>query len=328
MATAKKSCPVELTWDIFSPLGPALAYHAACFLKGSLYIHGGITSKSDNTPSDKLYVMNLSDKIWQEIYASGSPGLSHHTCVLIQNRYILFIGGWDGRRRTTDVHIFDTEKKIWMLPKVSGFPEGGGLSSHTATLLSSGEILILGREGSLRIQKRYGNAYILSGSVEKGVFNYTEFSHSVTSRSGHTTNIVGSKMYVIGGRSDNLLEFQAGFSSGLPPEYRPPLTKFSEIVAKLKPIPKVPCGRKNHISVSGADAIFIHGGETFDGRSRVPVGEMYIVTTKPTIQFYKVGASSFGRAGHVCCVDNDRILIHGGIGERNTLEPSMFELRL
>lgn len=328
MAAVAKSCQAELSWEVFSPLGPEVAYHTGCLLQGSLYIHGGITSKSSNTPSDKLYVMSMSDKIWQEIYASGSPTLSHHTCVPLQNKYILFIGGWDGRKRTSNVHIFDTEKKIWMLPKTSGFPEGGGLSSHTATLLGSGEILILGREGSLRIQKRYGNAYILSGSVEKGVFNYTEYSRSVTSRSGHTTNIIGNKMYVIGGRSDNLLEFQAGFSSGLPPECRPHLTKFSEIVAKLKPMLKIPCGRKNHVSVSGVDTIFIHGGETFDGRSRVPVGEMYIITTKPTIQFYKVGASSFGRAGHVCCVDNNRILIHGGIGERNTIEPGMYELRL
>lgn len=44
-----------------------------------------------------------------------------------------------------------------------GFPMGAGLSSHTANLLSNSEILVVGREGSLRTQRRSGNAFILSG---------------------------------------------------------------------------------------------------------------------------------------------------------------------
>ena len=68
------------------------------------------------------------------------------------------------------------------------------------------QILVIGREGSLRTQRRHGSAYLLSGRVESGRLKYSEYSQGVSSRSGHTATFVGSKLYIIGGRSDNLLE--------------------------------------------------------------------------------------------------------------------------
>ena len=74
------------------------------------------------------------------------------------------------------------------------------------------QILVIGREGSLRTQRRHGCVYMLSGNVDRGHFKYSEYSQSVSSRSGHTTTFVGSKLYIIGGRSDNLLEVGLGHS--------------------------------------------------------------------------------------------------------------------
>jgi hypothetical protein len=48
-----------------------------------------------------------------------------------------------------------------------------------------------------------------------------------------------------------------------------------------------------------------------------PVGDMFIMTDKPNINFYKIGESKVGRAGHVCCVTEDKnVLIHGGFGNK------------
>jgi hypothetical protein len=48
---------------------------------------------------------------------------------------------------------------------------------------------------------------------------------------------------------------------------------------------------KNHVTISGQGSVLIHGGETFDGKSREPIGDIYIMTMKPSISFFKVGVS-------------------------------------
>ncbi|KAJ8322028.1 hypothetical protein KUTeg_000499 [Tegillarca granosa] len=278
----------------------------------NFYIHGGISKKDSTEPSDKLYKLELSSLTWSEINEPNSPALSHHACVPLENRYMVLIGGWNGKARTSKIFVYDTQKNVWLFPKSSGFPEDAGLSSHTASLLSKGEIIILGREGSLRMQRRSGSVYILKGSVESG-FTYSHHGAAMDSRSGHTTNFIGSTLIVVGGRNDKLLEIHGGYKSGL----SQPVTvtsKFADVAQKLKPVSKMPGGRKNHIAIEGPGAILIHGGETFDGRSKEPVGEMYILTQKPTISMVKVGISTVGRAAHVYCITPDKILIHGGLG--------------
>ncbi|KAL3887751.1 hypothetical protein ACJMK2_000144 [Sinanodonta woodiana] len=326
MAAAPASSGLTLDWEMLSPSGPAVAFHAGCIIKNQLYVHGGVIKYGNNVPCDKLYKLDLTSLIWSEVQAAGSPALSHHACVALDNRYMLLIGGWDGRVRTSQVHVYDTSEDRWLHPTVQGFPDGAGLSSHTALLFSSGEIMIVGREGSLRTQRKHGSAYTLTGSVEKGLFTYSPHTSGTASRSGHTSNIVGSSLFIVGGRDDRLVEMHSGYQGVC--LHGKITEKFSDIAFKLKPLSKLPCGRKNHIAVSGSDALFIHGGETFDGRSREPVGEMYIITTKPKINFYKVGNSKVGRAGHCCASSGDRVIIHGGIGMGNRVHGDSYELKI
>lgn len=125
---------------------------------------------------------------------------------------------------------------------MAGFPEDGGLSSHTATPLSSGEILILGREGSLRMQRRHGSGYLLSGSVESGKFTYREYTQETASRSGHTSNIIGNVLYVVGGRDNNLIEMHQGFKS--PKSPLPVTNPITTAVDNSLHCPKHPVGGK------------------------------------------------------------------------------------
>nr|KAG5691363.1 hypothetical protein BaRGS_033412 [Batillaria attramentaria] len=171
-----------------------------------MYVHGGVEQKDGKQPSNALHKLDLSTGMWSRIQTSGSPALSHHCALAIDDRYMLLVGGWNGRLRVPDVFAYDAQENQWLPIATAGFPEGAGLSSHTASLFSSGEILVIGREGSLRTQRRHGSAFLLSGNVQSGKFKYSEYSHEVSSRSGHSATFLGSKLYIIGGRSDNLLE--------------------------------------------------------------------------------------------------------------------------
>ena len=324
MATAGP--PLHLDWEVLSPAGPALAMHVGCILGNSLYIHGGITKAGSSAPSDKLYQFDLSGQIWREVRAAGSPALSHHACVTLYDRYMVLIGGWNGKQRTTKVYIFDSKDQRWMFPSDHGMPEGVGLSSHTATLLSNGAILVIGREGSLRLQRKHGNVYMLTGNIDKGEFRYTEYTTGTASRSGHTSTCVGNNIYIIGGRDDRLVEIHSGFSSQ--DKHGAVTSKFKEIAKLLTSMTKPPGGRKNQIIVPGPDAMLMHGGETFDGRSREPVGEMFLMVTKPHLSWYKLGTSKVCRASHVCCSDGERVLFHGGIAGRGIVYGDTYELKL
>ena len=263
--------------------------------------------------------------------AKDSPALSHHCALNFQDRYVLLIGGWNGKVRSSDVFAYDTTENRWLQPCTQGFPHGAGLSSHACVLLSNGDILAIGREGGLRTQRRSGNAFLLKGNVQSG-FTYSPHAIGVSSRSGHTAHLLGSNLVVYGGRGDKAIEIHGGFKGA---------TKLtSEAVDKLQayvknsslaPMSKPPCGRKHHIAVASGShggALLIHGGETFDGKSREPVGELYLLTFKPTMTWYKLGITDFGRTGHVCGSHAGSLVIHGGEGAKGVVSTQTFKISL
>ena len=323
----KKNTPT-IKWTMLSPIGPCMAYHVGALMGDTIYIHGGVDRKGSTSPLGKLCKFDFGSGIWMEVRAANSPCLSHHACVVLQNRYIVLIGGWNGKARTGDVYVFDTELQTWTKATTTGFPIGAGLSSHTATVGKNGDILVIGREGSLRTQRRAGSAFILTGDVKKGIFQWHEFPIEVDSRSGHTTTILGSYLYVIGGRMDKLVECHKRFV-GAPPHPGATFTsQLASLTSQLTPMSKLPGGRKNHIVASGSNVILLHGGETFDGRSRDPVADMFLLSVKERMQWYRLGSGEIGRAGHVCPPGGSRIIIHGGVGARGMVFGDTYELKI
>ena len=155
---------------------------------------------------------------------------------------------------------------------------------------------------------------------------YTAHPISVDSRSGHSAHRIGSSLFVIGGRNDKLVERHGNFrSSETDTGGSVVFGKLMECADKLKPMSKVPGGRKHHVGFglmgtggSGNGVVFVHGGETFDGRTREPVGEMYLMKVSSSgIAWYNLGVSPVGRAGHTCSVFREKIFIHGGIGGKS-----------
>lgn len=329
--STSNAASVCLDWEVVVTLGPKAAFHVGAVIRGTIYIHGGILAVGSTQPSDQFYRLSLgSSTMWEKVRTPGSPARSNHSAVVIDDRYLLLVGGWDGRRRVPDLDAYDAQEDLWFPVKHSGFPDGAGLSSHTANLLTSGDILVVGREGSLRIQRRHGNAYILTGNIQRREFVYKEYSREVTSRSGHSADIIGNCMYILGGRNDKLLEKATGFKSGFSCE----CTVLTNILDRVETnaqgaMSKLPCGRKNHITAVNDRCILVHGGETFDGRSREPVGEMFVIAIRSPTYFYKIGAGApVSRAGHVCLVLKDKVLFHGGFSGKSCVHSDLCQLKI
>ena len=311
------------------PLGPKVAFHVGAIIRGALYIHGGISDIQSTKPSNLLYRLDLTSTMWTQIRTPGSPSLSHHAAVVSGDRYLILIGGWDGRRRTSNVNVYDTNDDCWRCMTHSGFPDGAGLSSHTANHLVNGDILVIGREGSLRIQRKHSDVYLLKGSVASGKFSYSPYSHEATSRSGHTADIVGNSVFIVGGRQDELFEKAEGFKSAAL-QSCPVVAAILETLQarQQRALSRLPCGRKNHVTICAESCLLVHGGETFDGRSREPVGEMFLISLKYPTQFFQLNTSLVKRAGHVSFVLPDRVLLHGGYSGTATVHSDLCQLKI
>lgn len=151
--------------------GPAVAFFASCVIDDTFYIHGGIRVRGDHAPSNGMF--KFQNQRWTEITSADSPSLSYHRCVVMNGgQYIVTIGGWDGSKRKSDVYVFDVAKNTWHPAQATGFPSDGGLNNHAVIPMRSNEtnILVIGRDGSLRTQRKHGDAYCLRGDPAKRIF--------------------------------------------------------------------------------------------------------------------------------------------------------------
>eukprot|EP00794_Sanderia_malayensis_P009310 gene9310-10292_t len=198
------------------------SFHASTAIGNSIYIHGGINI-SNQVFSD-LYKYDIPCKTWSKIETlvvgpscrgtrpgetlpfltegkCSERGLSHHSAVIFKQRYIVLIGGWNGKKRTSEVFFFDKLSCHWYKAKNSG-DVPVGLSSHTSNLVSENEAIIIGREGGIHTQRRNGNAFLLNLSTG----NYKALGYHVDSRSGHTANFIkhgtekGYRLFIYSGR--------------------------------------------------------------------------------------------------------------------------------
>lgn len=162
------SCHVQAT---VIAQGPSVAFFGSCVIGDIFYIHGGVKTRADHSPSNRMF--KFQNSTWIEIPAINSPALSYHRCIVMNNgQYILAIGGWDGSKRKSDVYVFDVASITWYQAHTSGFPSDGGLNNHAAIPLKSHDtaILVIGRDGSLRMQRKHGDAYCLRGDPAKRIF--------------------------------------------------------------------------------------------------------------------------------------------------------------
>ncbi|PAA90622.1 hypothetical protein BOX15_Mlig016903g2, partial [Macrostomum lignano] len=330
------SQPVQLhlTWrSIGSAGGPRVAEHTGQVIGGCLYTHGGVSQYRGQSPVNQLHRCQLDSGVWTDLTTPESPALSGHASLTVANRYLLLLGGWDGRQRTSGLSCYDTAECRWICVGLQpgNFPRGAGLSGHTATAVATaanaggrrksvggGDVrtgsdnfaaLLIGREGSLRTQRRSGNAFLLSGRASRpATSEYAEPGIVVGSRSGHATvgDSSGGRLVVTGGRADQLTEVHA-FRGVKPSPICHAAASFAAAVLDSKSIPCRPSdprrnGRRGHSAfAAGGRRILLYGGETFTGRHKGPTSHFVLLDG---VAAFDCGQASQDAAvaGAVACV--------------------------
>ena len=182
-----------------------------------MFVHGGLSSsKQSGQPLSSLVMWNVSSNAISEVdTGEDAPCLSHHTANMVGEVMVL-TGGWDGKNRSSKVHAFNLATSQWLnlqhLEDISRPPFG--LSGHSCTRIKSSLFCVLGREGGLKIQRRFGDIFLLHLNIDPamnlGTYFWKEAPIKTKSRSGHTAILAPSLkfggdlygLFVFGGRDD------------------------------------------------------------------------------------------------------------------------------
>lgn len=204
-ATADVHCYDVLAnkWTRLHPFGEPpspRAAHAATAVGSMVVIQGGIGPAG--LSSEDLHVLDLTQQRarWHRVVVHGpGPGSRYgHVMALVGQRFLLAIGGNDGKRPLIDVWALDTAAKPYEWRKVE--PEGDGpppCMYATASARSDGLLLLCGGRdaSSAPLASAYGLAKHRDGRWEWAIAPGV----SPSSRYQHAAVFVNARLHVSGG---------------------------------------------------------------------------------------------------------------------------------
>ncbi|XP_078442742.1 serine/threonine-protein phosphatase BSL2 homolog isoform X2 [Wolffia australiana] len=204
-ATADVHCYDVLSnkWSRLTPLGEPpspRAAHVATAVGTMVVIQGGIGPAG--LSAEDLHVLDLTQQRprWHRVVVQGAgPGPRYgHVMALVGQRFLLVIGGNDGKRPLADVWALDTAAKPYEWRKLE--PEGEGpppCMYATASARSDGLLLLCGGRdaNSVPLASAYGLAKHRDGRWEWAIAPGV----SPSPRYQHAAVFVNARLHVSGG---------------------------------------------------------------------------------------------------------------------------------
>ncbi|XP_055830622.1 serine/threonine-protein phosphatase BSL3-like isoform X2 [Solanum dulcamara] len=276
-ATADVHCYDVLTnkWSRMTPIGEPptpRAAHVATAVGTMVVIQGGIGPAG--LSAEDLHVLDLTQQRprWHRVVVQGpGPGPRYgHVMALVGQRYLMAIGGNDGKRPLADVWALDTAAKPYEWRKLE--PEGEGpppCMYATASARSDGLLLLCGGRdaNSVPLASAYGLAKHRDGRWEWAIAPGV----SPSSRYQHAAVFVNARLHVSGGAlgggrmvedssSIAVLDTAAGVWCDTTSVVTSPRTgRFSADAAGGDAAVEL-TRRCRHAAVAVGDLIFIYGG--------------------------------------------------------------------
>ncbi|KAM9294603.1 kelch domain-containing protein 9 [Gastrophryne carolinensis] len=302
----------------------ARAFYTCTPVRGKLYLHGGV--RSGNPKEPPLDDVVTYDPEQKSVCAGESgPRRSHHDASLLGQRWLCVVGGWDGSRRLLSVLSYDTESSEW-----SEWSQGAssdppaGLSSHACVKVSDGELCVVGREGGLRTQRRYGSVYTLRVDAASKTYSYKEEEWRTASRSGHSAVFLRSNprwhsLFVFGGRESSATDVVGRWKKIQENTEPCPglVEQLSRLVGTAGAKRAAPTSLRHFSCSAVGPFLVVFGGENLSKSRDAVCNDLFIGETRctPIAWFHFPGSDPrHKRVGHRTCLLNDRLYLVGGLG--------------
>ncbi|XP_062895206.1 kelch domain-containing protein 9-like [Mobula hypostoma] len=330
-------CP-EVRWSWKKTGSSALlarAFHSVDLVGDRLVVYGGMRSAEPREGPLGDAVILGAGSLAVERVVSGGPARSHHGTAVLQERWLLVVGGWDGKRRLAglqalDLAGYETEPGFWSQLKQEQHSQAPvGLSGHSVTKLSEQRLWVVGREGGVRTQRRFASIFQLQVDMQHGCYRYEEQASRTASRSGHSATLCRRgcrgkatfQLLLFGGRNTPGFEVAGHWKEGVVKSQQPSpqglVGKFSSLIADEVVTPGSPTPRRHHSTVQVGPFTLLHGGESFNKAIDTICSDLYIYDTRSCAgQWFRFPASDveLKRVGHRMVVLGEQLCVIGGLG--------------
>ena len=135
--------PQSSTWSLAGTMNYVRYNHSAVVLNDNkVLITGGFGSQTGTSKSAEIYDPTNVVTPWTSA-TSMATDRALHTSTKLQDGRVLVVGGYDGLKALTTIEIYDPATNTWTAPSASKVLNTAR-AMHTSSLLSSGDVLILG----------------------------------------------------------------------------------------------------------------------------------------------------------------------------------------
>ncbi|AUX39929.1 uncharacterized protein SOCE26_013240 [Sorangium cellulosum] len=192
--------PGSSTWRYLGPLHVARQAHTATLLNdGRVLVAGGDTDEVTSTATAlrRAEVFDPGSGVWQPVGSMGDAR-SSHTATLLNDGRVLVAGGIETSSReggeTASAELFEPGSGAWQ-PVA---PMLAARSSHTATLLNDGRVLVVGGTAP------DGHAIVSAELFDPTVRGWKPVQDMHVARSWHTATLLNDgRVLVAGGYNDD-----------------------------------------------------------------------------------------------------------------------------
>lgn len=170
--------------------------HTADAIDGEIYVFRGGNGKDY---LNDLHVLNVSQLQWKKVEAEGAypPQRANHSSAIIKHNLYIF-GGWDGTKRLNDLFCLNTITMTWNEVQVEGSIPSPRAGMSLTNL--NDKLLLFGGSGHSALC--YDDLRLYDPDTNMWSFQevtYKSAPKSPQARAGHSTNLAGSRLFIIGG---------------------------------------------------------------------------------------------------------------------------------
>ncbi|XP_020832461.1 LOW QUALITY PROTEIN: kelch domain-containing protein 3-like [Phascolarctos cinereus] len=305
-----------LRWTVHLEGGPRRVNHAAVSVGHRVYSFGGYCSGEDYETLRQIdvHVFNAVSLRWTKLppmRAGGQAGevpymRYGHSAVLIDDTVYLWGGRNDTEGACNVLYGFDINTHKWFTPKVSGTVPGAR-DGHSACVLGKNMYVFGGYE---QLADCFSNDI---HKLDTSSMTWTLISAKGTParwRDFHSATMLGSRMYVFGGRADRFGPFHSNNEI-----YCNRIRIFdtrAEAWLECPPTPLLPEGRRSHSAFGYNGELYIFGG--YNARLNRHFHDLWKFNPV-SFSWKKIEPKGKGpcpRRRQCCCIVGDKIVLFGG----------------